>query len=101
MFLYYDFHVSTQKYVLSFEYITLHGHWDKNISSEIKVTKFDISNIDLLYMCNITKPKKTTVRPVKIQISLGIRPIWSESLLSTQWVAKDSSFLHAYSKESD
>ena len=29
------------------------------------------------------------------QISLGIRPVWSESSLCAQWVAKDPSFLHA------
>ena len=42
-----------------------------------------------------------SVRPAKTQISLGIRPVWSESLLCTQWVAKDPSFLHADSEDSD
>ena len=28
------------------------------------------------------KTNKTSVRPAKIQISLGIRPVWSESSLS-------------------
>ena len=40
-----------------------------------------------------------TVRPAKTQISLGIRPVWSESSLYTQWVAKDPSFLHADSED--
>ena len=31
----------------------------------------------------------------------SIRPGWSESLQCTQWVAKDPSFLHADSKDSD
>ena len=35
------------------------------------------------------------VRPAKTEISLGIRPVWSESLLCAQWVAKDPKFLHA------
>ena len=48
----------------------------------------------------MTKPTKWPLRPVKTQISLGIRPIWSESS-GAQWVAKDSSFLHADSKDSD
>ena len=48
-----------------------------------------------------TKRTKWTVRPAKIQISLGILPVWSESLLCAQWVAKDSSFLHADSEDSD
>ena len=45
------------------------------------------------------KTNKMAVRPAKI--SLGIRPVWSESSLCTQWVAKDPSFLHADSKDSD
>ena len=36
-----------------------------------------------------------TVRRAKTQISLGNHPVWSESLLCAQWVAKDPSFLHA------
>ena len=42
-----------------------------------------------------------TVRPAKTQISLGIRPVWSESSLFAQLVAKDPRFLHADSKDSD
>ena len=41
------------------------------------------------------------VRPTKTQISLGIRPIWSESSLCAQWIAKDTKFLHADSEDSD
>ena len=40
-------------------------------------------------------------RPAKTQISLGICSVWSESSLCTQWVAKDPSFLHADSEDSD
>ena len=40
----------------------------------------------------VTKPTKRNVRPVKTQISLGIRPVWSEPSLCAQWVAKDPSF---------
>ena len=36
-----------------------------------------------------------SVRLAKTQISLGIRPVWSESSLCAQCVAKDPSFLHA------
>ena len=39
--------------------------------------------------------------PVKIQISLGIHPVWSESSLCAQWVAKDPSLLHSDSEVSD
>ena len=40
-----------------------------------------------------------TVCPANTQISRGIRPVWSESSLCTQWVAKDPSFLHADSED--
>ena len=47
------------------------------------------------------KINKMTVCPVKTHISLDIRPVWSESWLCAQWVAKDPSFLHADSEDSD
>ena len=47
------------------------------------------------------KTNKMTVRPPKTQISLGIRPVWSESSLCAQWVAKDPRFLLADIEESD
>ena len=49
----------------------------------------------------MTKPTKWHVRPAKTQISLGIRQAWSETSLCAQWVAKDPSFLHADSEDSD
>ena len=45
------------------------------------------------------KTNNVAVRPAKTQISMGIHPVWSESSLCTQWVAKDSSFLHADSED--
>ena len=47
------------------------------------------------------KTNKMAVRPAKTQISLGIYPVWSESSLCAQWVAKDPRFLHADSEDSD
>ena len=47
------------------------------------------------------KTNNVAVCPAKTQISLGIHPVWSESSLCTQWVAKGPSFLHADSKDSD
>ena len=47
------------------------------------------------------KTNKVSVRPAKTQISLGIRPDWSESSVCAQWIAKDPSFLHADSEDSD
>ena len=53
---------------------------------------------------NVVKPhdktNKMSVRPAKTQISLGIRPVWSESSLCAQWVAKNPVFLHADSEDS-
>ena len=40
-------------------------------------------------------------RPAKTQISLGIRPVWSEPSLCAQSVTKDPSFLHTDSEDSD
>ena len=50
---------------------------------------------------DMTKPTKWYVRSAKTQISLGIHPVWSESSLCAQWVAKDPSFLHVDSEDSD
>ena len=44
---------------------------------------------------------KMNMHPAKTQISLGIRPVWSESSLCTQWVDKGPSFLYADSEDSD
>ena len=41
------------------------------------------------------------VRLAKTQMSLGIRPVWSETSLCAQTVAKDPSFPHADSEDSD
>ena len=49
----------------------------------------------------MSKPTKWHVRPAKTHISLGIRPVWSESSLCAQRVAKEPSFLHVDSKDSD
>ena len=49
---------------------------------------------------NMTKATMWHVGPAKTQISLGIPPVWSESSLCAQWVAKDPRFLHADSKDS-
>ena len=47
------------------------------------------------------KTNKMSLHPAKTQISRGIHPVWSESSLCAQWVAKDPSFLHADSEDSD
>ena len=47
------------------------------------------------------KTNKINVHPAKTQINLGIRPVWSESSLCAQRVAKDPMLLHADSKDTD
>ena len=55
----------------------------------------------MLYEPRHDKTNKMSVHPAKNQISLGIRPVWSESSLCTQRVAKDPRFLHVDSEDSD
>ena len=50
---------------------------------------------------SMTKPTAWPVRPMKTQTSLGICPVWSESSLCTEWVAKDLMFFHANNKDTD
>ena len=64
------------------------------ITAKVVTVKQNLSRL-------VTKPTYWHVRPAKTQISLGIRPVWSESSLWLQWVAKDPSFLHADSEDSD
>ena len=47
------------------------------------------------------KPAKCHVLLAKFQISLGIRPVWLESILCTLWVAKNSMPPLADSEDSD
>ena len=47
------------------------------------------------------KTNKMSVRQAKTQISLAIRPVWSDSSLCTHWVAKYQTLLHADSEYSD
>ena len=49
----------------------------------------------------MTKPTKWHVRPAKTQISLGIRPVWSESLLSTRSNLGSLATHWAHSEDSD
>ena len=47
---------------------------------------------------SMTKPTKWPVRPANTPISLGICPVWSESSLCAQRIAKDPRLLHADSE---
>ena len=46
----------------------------------------------------MTVPTKWPVHPVKTQISLGIRPVWSVFSLYAGWVAKDQGFFMGTAK---
>ena len=74
----------------------------KSIFCTSGIFQSDHYTADVLYLSHLMiKPTKWHVRPAKTQLSLGIRPVWSESSLCAQWVAKDPSFLHADSEDSD
>ena len=75
-------------------------HWDtclvrhfskhKCFENSVIILSHSVSHLNM--SCLMTKPTKWLL-PVKTQI------IWPESLLCTQWVAKDPSFLHVDSKD--
>ena len=56
-------------------------------------------DISQTYELRHDKTNKMSVRPVKTPISLGICPVWSESSLFTQWVAKGPMLLHVDSED--
>ena len=58
-------------------------------------------NLPSIYELWHNKTNNVAVRPPKTQISLGICPVWSESSLCAQWVAKDPRFLHGDSEDSN
>ena len=61
------------------EYHTLQQQ-SQQLESELNGLRDQKVRYDL--NCLVTKPTKVSVRPAKTQISLGIRPVWSESLLA-------------------
>ena len=73
----------------------------QNQQNECAPSEDSVLLSSMLYEPRHDKTNKMSVRPAKTQISLGIRPVWSESLLCAQWVAKDRRFLHAESEDSD
>ena len=84
--------------------------WEKIISDiyNCNPSLIDEPSLQIIHGNNLSlneprhdKTNKMSVRPAKTQISLGIRPVWSESSLCAQWVAKDPRFLHADSEDSD
>ena len=75
--------------------LTVSQAWDRGTSGT------EQSICYLIWSVCARHDKTNFVRSATSQISLGIRPAWSESSLCAQWVAKDPSFLHADSENSD
>ena len=57
--------------------------WKSDLTSLLKLSH--ISH-------DMTKPTKWAFAQWRLKISMGIRPVWWESSLCAQWVAKDPSF---------
>ena len=66
---------------LLFAYVIRHIFTWPGLNVDLKTVALTTGNSHL--SCRTTKPTKWYVRPAKTQISLGIRPVWSESSLST------------------
>ena len=69
----------------------------ENVTSSIKGSKKRVFEASQRCEPRHDKTNKMSVRSAKIRIRLG----GSESSLCAQWVAKDPSFLHADSEDSD
>ena len=86
-------------------------HWENLLTSVLpKISDFVQSVVKnaMTAQCALTciwaaswQNQRNGMCALRRQISLGIRPVWSESSLCAQWVAKDPSFLHADSEDSD
>ena len=64
------------------------------------LAKWGIDEGKRLYLNrNVRKRTLGHVRPAKIQISLRIRAVWSESSLGVFWIAKDARFLRAVNED--
>ena len=76
--------------------------WNNLIVLPCRITNsFEVPCLSPAFEPRHDKTNKMSVRPAKTQISLGIRPVWSESSLCAQWVAKNPSFLHVDSEDSN
>ena len=83
--------------LLKFKQELVSQYWDSLFACRSPVD--DTVCVHLSHL--MTKPTKWHVRPAKTQISLGIRPVWSESLLST-WRKLGSLATHwGHSEDSD
>ena len=93
--------VCNSVYVKTFSQVIISGCDQVSYIPSHLVNSSGLANWMSLFEPPHDKTYKMTVRPAKTQISLGIRPVWSVSSLCAQWVAKDTSFLHAVSEDTD
>ena len=82
------------------------AHWEKRgchliliVSQMKKIKLWTIITIFCYLNRNVRKRPFGHVRLVKIQISLRIRAVWSESSLGAYWTAKGAKFLHANNED--
>ena len=98
--LFFSWHILTcMDFIFTILYTDHHSFWWIYHGIYMYIVKKMIIHIEMSRI--VTKPTKWHVRPAKTQISMGICLVWSESSLYAQWVAKDPSFLHADSEDSD
>ena len=64
----------------SLQYVSVHAEEEEAMSSQCQW--LSIRMMVRPYEPRLDKTNKTNVRPAKTQISLGIRPVWSESSLA-------------------
>ena len=61
-------------------------HWSEDFKFVINQKELlQTKTISFKYEPRHDKPNKMSVPPAKTQISLGIRPVWSESSRCAQW----------------
>ena len=82
--------------------------YDKICLCHMRTTKTQISLISVGVIRSLdgmsrlmTQPAERPVGPAKTQISLGIRPVWSQSSQCAHWVTDVPRFLLADSEDSD
>ena len=85
--------------------LTLTKHLLVSCNPKIEIiflhSKPNISSPSIIYNPHHDKTNKLAVRPAKTQISLGIRPVWPESSLSTWRHLGSLATRWAYSEDSD
>ena len=75
--------------------------WRRYLSSFVNIKIMLRENSDIKISHNGRKRTIGHLRPAKIQISLRVRAVWSESSPGAFWIAQDAYFLHADNEDSN